>query len=202
MHLFIRQDSPLAALHMHGCAHPTPAVIAGNRSTQRRSTPTAAARPFYTVQLRPFNANDRLAILSEENMLLFRIIIALGLIAALPAAAVAATTSMLSMPGGGGGPQTASFFAYPGKECPGGSQLYKGPEAALAKKSGAVYCEFRKTVEVFEKKRVKKCPASICREYKDANAKPDPDVIWCEMDPNPKIPPPPPPWQDAPPPPR
>jgi hypothetical protein len=79
-----------------------------------------------------------------------------------------------------------SVFGYPGKTCPGGSELYKGPEQKLAAESGAVYCRFARKVVVFAKKDRDKCPFGL-KPYSGADAKPDPDVIWCEHDPSQKL---------------
>jgi hypothetical protein len=87
-----------------------------------------------------------------------------------------------------------SIFAYPGQSCPGGSEIYKGPEQELAAKSGAVFCRFVRKVTVISKKMSDKCPVGM-RPYSGGGAKPGEDVIWCEPDPSQKtisIPAPPP----------
>lgn len=74
-----------------------------------------------------------------------------------------------------------SMFAYAGSACPGGSEPYKGPEQALAAQSGAVYCIVNKTVIVYPKQIMQKCPSGM-KAYEDTKAKPDADVIWCTVD--------------------
>ena len=82
-----------------------------------------------------------------------------------------------------GGQDTAppSIFAYPGKTCPGGSELYKGPELTLAEASGAVYCRFFRKVMVIPKNKASTCPSGT-KTHVEKNAKPDDDVLWCEHD--------------------
>jgi hypothetical protein len=76
-----------------------------------------------------------------------------------------------------------SFFAYPGKTCPGGSTPTRGPEQALAAESGAIYCRFIKAAKIVYKKEFNgKCPPGMI-EYTDSKAKPDADILWCKPDP-------------------
>jgi hypothetical protein len=84
-----------------------------------------------------------------------------------------------------------SIYAWPGKSCPVGSELYKGPEEVqLAAESGAVYCSFKVKVVTLSKKDHNACPPGT-KSHIEAKAKPDPDTIWCEADPDhpPVIPP-------------
>jgi hypothetical protein len=76
-----------------------------------------------------------------------------------------------------------SIYAYQGRACPKGSELYKGPEQQLAAESGAVYCRFTRTVTLFYKKEAKRCPAGM-KLYSDRGFKPDAnsDVIGCVPD--------------------
>jgi hypothetical protein len=77
-----------------------------------------------------------------------------------------------------------SFFAYPGKTCPGGSTPTHGPEQALAAESGAIYCRLNKVAKVVPKRDFNgKCPPGMI-EYTDSKAKPDADILWCKPAPN------------------
>jgi len=87
-----------------------------------------------------------------------------------------------------GAAPSVSIFAYPGTACPGGSELYKGPEQNLAAASGAVYCRFIRKTVVVSKMNSATCPVGM-KPYVDAIATPPADVIWCEKDEKFKIPP-------------
>ena len=86
--------------------------------------------------------------------------------------------------GGRGGRQQpqVSIFAFPGAKCPAGSSLYKGPETKMAAAENVVYCVMLKEVVVLPKTG-KGCGGRL-KPYKDANVKPDDDVIWCKKIPD------------------
>ncbi len=71
------------------------------------------------------------------------------------------------------------YFAFPGTSCPPGSTLYQGPETQQAAAAGAVYCEFRRTVFVFSKDKLKggKCPDDL---LPSADSPKDASVVWCK----------------------
>lgn len=73
-----------------------------------------------------------------------------------------------------------NFFAVPGKSCPGGSVLYKGPETKEAAADGFVYCVlFRKVFVLPKDLHPDGCPRTM-HAYVDPQFKPDSDVIWCK----------------------
>lgn len=71
------------------------------------------------------------------------------------------------------------IFAYPGKSCPEGSRLLKGPETKRAETSGAVYCVFERRAFTFSKAKFgEKCPVGH-EQYQDEKFQPDADTLWC-----------------------
>jgi hypothetical protein len=75
----------------------------------------------------------------------------------------------------------APVFGFAGKECPKGSELYKGPEALSAQGEGVVYCSFVRRYREFPKAMFKgKCPNGA-DPYTDEGFKPDAKSIWCDM---------------------
>ena len=77
-----------------------------------------------------------------------------------------------------------SVFAVPGKTCPSGSIIDKGPESKNAAKDGFVYCVFVRNIFVFPKEDFPDgCPLNtVTYKDKDATIVPDSDVIWCKKD--------------------
>ena len=74
-----------------------------------------------------------------------------------------------------------SVFAFPGKSCPGSSEVYKGPEQTDARSSNAIYCRFVPKAIVLPKRFVSSCPSGM-REHIQPGAKPDDDTLWCDID--------------------
>jgi hypothetical protein len=66
-------------------------------------------------------------------------------------------------------------FAFPRKTCPGGSELYKGPEQALARASGRVCCSLVGKAPVVSKKMGKR-PVGMTAYT--GGGRPDSDVMW------------------------
>jgi hypothetical protein len=70
-------------------------------------------------------------------------------------------------------------FAFPGKTCPGGSELYKRPEQARARASGRVCCGLVGKAHIISEK-MSKCPVGV-KAY-TRGGRPDSDVMWWEND--------------------
>ena len=79
----------------------------------------------------------------------------------------------------------ASLFALPaGAKCPGGSMLYRGPEAKLAARDKMIYCLIaRKEIVVVHKSASMSACPPMMKTYAspDATLTPDADVIWCRV---------------------
>jgi hypothetical protein len=79
------------------------------------------------------------------------------------------------------GPQT--LFALPaGTVCPGGSTLYRGPEAKLAARDKMIYCLIaRQEIMVFKKTATLNACPPMSKPYvaSDVDIAPDTDVLWC-----------------------
>lgn len=77
------------------------------------------------------------------------------------------------------GPQI--LFALPaGTTCPGGSTLYRGPEAKLAARDKMIYCLIaRQEIMVMKKTATLDACPPMTKPYLAKDVTPDADVLWC-----------------------